>query len=503
MDHRRISFIALRRIWWRPQREGRLPGSVASWFWCGAALRHALWIVLLAAVTLNSFCQRPPLNESPAQGRDDGNSGLYRETFEAAWRIIHETYYDPTFNGLNWEAVRTELLPKAAQAPNEEALRTIIEQMLERLGGSHMAVIPREMARTLESKRPTNASESSGPLQDSTASPRIEIGEGETGIDLRIIDHRPIVTRVDPSGPAGKAGVKPGWILRSIDDQLVSTLLESLKSDRKSLPSQFLAWRLLMSELSGNPGSTVNLGLLNGADRAVTLTIERRRHPGEPVKLGYFPTLHAHLESESVPIAPGSEIGLIRFNLWMVPILRALDVRMDQLRQAEGIILDLRGNLGGLGAMVMGVSGHFLNERVSLGTLKMRDNELKFFANPRRVNTKNERVEPYSGPLAILIDNLTLSAAEIFAGGMQSLGRARIFGEASGGQALPAIWDRLPNGDILYHAFGDFVTATGTRLEGRGVQPDERVSVTREELLLGRDAPLQAALRWIAQQKSR
>ena len=65
------------------------------------------------------------------------------------------------------------------------------------------------------------------------------------------------------------------------------------------------------------------------------------------------------------------------------------------------------------------------------------------------------------------------SASECFAGGMQSIGRARIFGQTSMGQALPALFDRLPNGDVLIHAYGDFVTANGTRLEGRGVIPDD------------------------------
>ena len=69
------------------------------------------------------------------------------------------------------------------------------------------------------------------------------------------------------------------------------------------------------------------------------------------------------------------------------------------------------------------------------------------------------------------------------------------------GQALPALFDRLPNGDVLIHAYGDFVTADGTRLEGRGVIPDELVPLLREDLLAGRDAPLEAALAWIDQNR--
>jgi carboxyl-terminal processing protease len=80
---------------------------------------------------------------------------------------------------------------------------------------------------------------------------------------------------------------------------------------------------------------------------------------------------------------------------------------------------------------------------------------------------------------------------------MQSVGRARVFGQQTMGQALPALFDRLPNGDVLIHAYGDFVTADGTRLEGRGVIPDEVVPLQRADLLDGRDRTLEAALAWI------
>jgi C-terminal processing protease CtpA/Prc len=86
---------------------------------------------------------------------------------------------------------------------------------------------------------------------------------------------------------------------------------------------------------------------------------------------------------------------------------------------------------------------------------------------------------------------------------MQAIGRARVFGQTSMGQALPALFDKLPNGDVFIHAWGDFVTADGTRVEGRGVVPDEIVPVTRRDLLAGRDAPLEAALAWFDTRKPR
>jgi carboxyl-terminal processing protease len=133
--------------------------------------------------------------------------------------------------------------------------------------------------------------------------------------------------------------------------------------------------------------------------------------------------------------------------------------------------------------------------------MRTRDSELKFLANPRRVSAAGERVEPYAGPVAILVDAMSGSASECFTGGMQGIRRARVFGQVSMGQALPALFNKLPNGDVLIYAYGDFVAADGTRLEGRGVVPDVVVPLTRQALLAGRDDVLDAALEWIAESR--
>jgi carboxyl-terminal processing protease len=62
---------------------------------------------------------------------------------------------------------------------------------------------------------------------------------------------------------------------------------------------------------------------------------------------------------------------------------------------------------------------------------------------------------------------------------------------------LPAVLERLPGGDVLQYAIGDFTTATGQRIEGRGVIPDTEVLPTRQALLSGANPVLNAALDWI------
>jgi carboxyl-terminal processing protease len=441
----------------------------------------------------------------------NSSSGL--ASFDAAWTIIRDSYYDPSFHGLDWNRVRDELRPKAEAARTTAEARAVIEDMLKQLGGSHMALIPGEVAHSLEAPSSGRArgkhsdvdrlnsdpSSTGGPLTrpDHESSSR---KDGDVGCEVRWVGGQVLVSRVASESPAAKAGVRPGWIVQAIGDEAVADILALLPSELTRRRKEFLAWQLVSGRLAGAPGTEESIRLLNGANQPVECSLMRRKKQGEPAKLGYLPTFYARLESQELKSGAGHRVGYIRFNLWMIPIVRALDEKVDRFRHDDGMILDLRGNLGGVGGMILGVSGHFLKDRVSLGTLKMRGNDLQFFANPRRVNPAGQPVEPYAGPLAILIDGLSLSAAEIFVGGMQALGRARVFGEPSGGQALPAIWDRLPNGDVLYHAFGDFINPKGVRLEGVGVVPDETVALRREDLLVGRDAPLEAALSWIDQQ---
>ena len=64
--------------------------------------------------------------------------------------------------------------------------------------------------------------------------------------------------------------------------------------------------------------------------------------------------------------------------------------------------------------------------------------------------------------------------------------------------ALPAMLRELPSGDVLEYAIGDFVTATGQRIEGNGVVPDETVAPSRAALAAGRDEVLDAAIAWAA-----
>ncbi|MEO7273405.1 MAG: S41 family peptidase [Vicinamibacterales bacterium] len=424
----------------------------------------------LACVLVAVAAAWPAIAQGPA----------FVDTFDAAWTIVRDTHFDPKMNGVDWDAVRTELRPRALAATTPGELRAVIREMLGRLGQSHFALLP-----------------------SSADSPRqvpVDAG-GDTGFEVRLSGRDLLVTSVDPTGGGGAAGVKPGWILRTVDGTELSTVLGALD---QGLPPRLMnveAWRAAENRLRGPAGSSVRLGFDTGGDRPTVVPVTRQAEVGEPVTIGNLPTFHVRVESERRATPGGHTAGLVRFNVWMPAVDARFQRAIDELRDTSGVVLDLRGNPGGLAAMMMGISGHFLAERIPLGVMKTRDAELKFAANPRLVNAKGERVTPFRGPLAILVDAMSGSATECFAGGMQSIGRARVFGQTSMGQALPALFDRLPNGDMMIHAYGDFVTADGTRLEGRGVVPDQPVPLDRAALLAGHDATLDAALAWIDQGK--
>ena len=189
-------------------------------------------------------------------------------------------------------------------------------------------------------------------------------------------------------------------------------------------------------------------------------------------------------------------VGVIRFDIWMPVLAREFDLAMDSLRDSDGLVIDIRGNFGGVAGMAMGIGGHLVDSAVPVGSMITRTQTMKFTMNPRRVNTANQRVEPYGGPVALVVDALSVSTSEIFAGGLQDLSRVRVFGEQTAGQALPAVAGRLPNGDILYHAIANFVGPSGRSMEGDGVIPDERVVPERSALLQGRDPAIDRAVNW-------
>jgi carboxyl-terminal processing protease len=417
-------------------------------------------------------------------GRDTGyralDSALAVTTFDSAWRTIGVTLERRGVTRLDWPAVRQELLPRAARAQSDSALRAVIDDMLVRIGESHFALLPAQAAPAADA--PARA----GAL-------------GAAGLAVRVLDGGVVVWRADSGSAARRAGVLPGWTLERIDDLIVP----SLGPGDSAGPRRLAVLRSAMRALRGVPGTKVHIVARDpaGTRHAIDVPLDSMRGPFS--KFGNLPPLPATFEMTRRTLADGRCAAVIHFEYWMPPVMPALDRAVDAARNCGGIILDLRGNLGGVAGMMMGAAGHFLSEPRTLGIMRSHGEEMRFVANPRRATDSGVAVEPFAGDVAILVDGLSASTSEMFAAAMQAIGRARVFGERTAGQALPAVATRLPTGDVLMHVVADFVAPDGTPIEGRGVVPDEVVPLARADLIAGRDAPLECAIRWFERPRPR
>ncbi len=410
------------------------------------------------------------------------DSTLALATFDSAWRMVETSLNGRGVTTIDWRAVRSELRPRAARAASDSSLRAVVGDMLRRLGESHFAILP----------PPPGSPAANGER-------RADAALGTAGVIVRIVDRQVVIWRVDSAGPAWRAGVRPGWAIAQVDGFTVPTITAA-----DTVSARKIAFvNAVMQAMRGVPGSEVRIVARDAAGVRHERTFSRDSVRGPIARFGNLPPLPASVDLSQPLLPDGRCVGVIRYEYWMIPVMAALDKAIDSVRGCAGVVVDLRGNLGGVAGMMMGVAGHFLTEPLNLGTMRTRGDSMRFVANPRFSTDAGGNVEPFAGPVAILVDGLSASTSEMFAAGLQSLGRARVFGERTAGQALPAMATRLPTGDVLMHVVADFVAPDGTRIEGRGVMPNELIPLLRSDIAAGRDAPLEAALRWIDRARPR
>jgi carboxyl-terminal processing protease len=251
--------------------------------------------------------------------------------------------------------------------------------------------------------------------------------------------------------------------------------------------------RALLARISGAPGATVPAEFKDQNDNLVTIPLELTSPRGALAVFGNLPPTEVWYEDRRIGPAV-----YFRFNIFLdIPrIIPAFERTLKSCGDCRGLILDLRGNPGGIAGMAMGMAGFLIDKPNSrLGAMYMRATTLNFVINPRP--------DVFTGPVAVLIDANSASTSEILAGGLQDLGRAKVFGTRSAAAALPSVLERLPNGDGFQYAIANYLSVDGEALEGTGVTPDVEVRLTRQALLEGHDPVIEAALRWIESEGSK
>jgi len=393
---------------------------------------------------------------------------LRRQSFEKVWHIINEKHYDPTFGGVDWLKMREVYQPQAEAAKSDAEFHGVLNRMLRELKLSHFAVY-----------------QMTAPVQI------VKFVPGIIEIELKMLDNQAVVSRVQTGSTAEQAGLKSGFVIEKIDGKTVAELLAPLEKSfaKRPLPEaqkRIHREKTLLSFFGGNVETQARIEVLNDKNQRQIFDVARVKRKGEmSAAVGNFPPQEVVFEAKRL----ANNIGYIRFNMWIIPQMSKIREAIRSMKDADGIIFDVRGNPGGIAGMAPGVAGLLVKEQTSLGSMTGRNSEIKFIVYPQ--------ADVFEGKVAILTDYGTGSTSEIFAAGMQELGRAKVVGERSAGAVLPSVFDTLPTGAVFQYAISDYKSPKSILIENCGVIPDTEIKLTRQTLLDGRDVQIEEAVKQI------
>lgn len=380
---------------------------------------------------------------------------LRLETFDEAWRTISEEFFDPKFNGVDWDSIYREYRPLAISAEKSGEFHGVLSKMLAELKHSHLSVrAPHMLRRKSGSKK------------------RLTI----EGVDLRLSGSRVIVYSVEEKTPAWKTGLRPGYLIESIDGHPVAG--EMIDGDRAGSPGKLLrnAAKLLYSD----PSTPARLEVIDENDDRAVIDIPRTAP---------FTTRSSDLVNGTFEIRMvHPEVAYINFSAWTFTLVDRLRESLETIAGSKGLIIDLRQNPGGVDPGCNYLASLLFSEGGSLGIEIRRSGERLDW--PREGRGK----DAYAGKVAILTDEGSGSTSEVIAAAMQESGRAVIIGTRTYGGVLPSTQHPLPTGGVMMYPHSDFRTPGGNSLEGRGVKPDIELELNRSDLLAGEDTLIKRAI---------
>ncbi len=288
---------------------------------------------------------------------------------------------------------------------------------------------------------------------------------GGVGIEVEWQDRLLTITRIIPGGPAHAGDVAAGDIIAEIDGREVAEMAASEA----------------LSSVRGEPGSSVDLVLLRGEpDNRVPVTLERAIIATASVSERLIDGRYAYLDIASFQADTAEEVSAALERLAAAAIERP-----------AGIILDLRGNAGGVLGAAVALSDLFLEDGLIVYTEgRSRHSELRFSAGPGD--------EGDGAPIVVLVDERTASASEIVAGALQDHGRAAVVGTPTFGKGSVQTVMPLFNGGAVKLTTARYFTPSGRSIQAAGIIPDIDISgnsFTREALPSGeREADLEGHL---------
>jgi carboxyl-terminal processing protease len=281
------------------------------------------------------------------------------------------------------------------------------------------------------------------------------------GVGVNEVDRGLRVATVYKHTPAREAGLQPGDVITGVNGKPIAG------QDADAVTAR----------IRGPEGTKVTLTVASkgGRSRDVTLT---RREVSIPQVTGRIEEVH------------GVKVGYARLAGFFPGAHGELRKEIETLQErgAQGIVLDLRGNGGGLLTEAVLVSSIFVPEGVIVSTHGRTQHTRTFDATgdplPRR-------------PMAVLINGDTASASEIVTAALEQAGVAEVVGTTSFGKGTFQEVIPLKNGGALDLTVGEYLTRDGTSINGTGITPQVKakdISSTKP------DEGLQRALQVLGQQ---
>ena len=392
------------------------------------------------------------------------------------WNEVSRRHFNKNFKE-KYQKLYKKFEPAVLKCRNDVELTREINKLLRALGQSHIVLLPPvgvNFSRAMSAIR-RNLTPGKKRRYHARSNPPPDL-PADTGITVSQSANQICVIRVREHSPAAEAGIKMGDVILEINGITLHPEKES-----------YIGWPILARALlAGLPDSEVTLKILNAKNVRRTVKLTRQINGEKWFKFGVLPRSYSDFYAAALP----GNVGYVQFTAFTTPMLfRFRGAIIGKLSNIKALIIDMRGNIGGMLMYPPWLAAWCCPETVPFGKLIIKGTTL----NPKSFPQK----KCFKGPVAILIDNYSYSCAEVFPAGMQDAKKARLFGTTTSGKCLPSMFVKLPCGFRLQTVMGSIARANGKKIEGIGVKPDEEVVLSIKSLRKGQDNVIEAARKYL------